>query len=408
MATTKLKLRADRKNAFDNTTVYVQVCINSKVKLYPTGIKVQPEHWDEVHQKVRKTFGYGFERHWTKINKKKIEIDHIIDHTIMNNINLTFEYITKELKKIENSGTEKESEIDPITQKTVYEIIESFIEVNNLISVNGTTKHRKSALKKLKSFFGKKIPKFTDFNYQFYLEYTNWLLENDLENSSVNKQFCYLRTFMGYASKLGLYDMKLMKDFDSLPEAEKRKIYISKDELKKIWEHEFESEKLERIKDLFVFGCATGLRESDFSEIKPENIQKEEFSLISIKLKKLLVIPFNFYSREVLKKYNNCLPKYSQQKFNDYIKEALQKIGLDNPEQVVTYKKGIRKEEVVPKYSLVSSHTARRTFITQSILRGIPTPVIQTITGHSDLRSFSKYIKITNTDKQTEMLKWED
>ena len=109
---------------------------------------------------------------------------------------------------------------------------------------------------------------------------------------------------MGYASKLGLYDMKLMKDFDSLPEAEKRKIYISKDELKKIWEHEFESEKLERIKDLFVFGCATGLRESDFSEIKPENIQKEEFSLISIKLKKLLVIPFNFYSREVLKKYN--------------------------------------------------------------------------------------------------------
>ena len=102
------------------------------------------------------------------------------------------------------------------------------------------------------------------------------------------------------------------------------------------------------------------------------------------------------------------MPKYSQQKFNDYIKEALQKIGLDNPEQVVTYKKGIRKEEVVPKYSLVSSHTARRTFITQSILRGIPTPVIQTITGHSDLRSFSKYIKITNTDKQTEMLKWED
>lgn len=55
MATTKLKLRADRKNIFETTTVYV--CIKSKIKLYPTGIKVQPEHWDEVNQKGRKTFG---------------------------------------------------------------------------------------------------------------------------------------------------------------------------------------------------------------------------------------------------------------------------------------------------------------------------------------------------------------
>ena len=83
--------------------------------------------------------------------------------------------------------------------------------------------------------------------------------------------------------------------------------------MKRIWEYKFTNSKLERVKDLFVFACATGLRESDFSEIKPENIQKEDFSLISIKLKKQLIIPFNSYSREILKKYNNALPKYSQQ-----------------------------------------------------------------------------------------------
>ena len=217
MATTKLKLRADRKNIFETTTVYVQVCIKSKIKLYPTGIKVQPEHWDEVNQKVRKTFGYGFERHWAKINKKKIEIDHSIDHTVMNNINLTFEYITKELEKLENEGKGKTIYGEPIKERTLYEIIEKFILVNSLIHSKDTTKHRKCALNKLKLFFGKKTPTFSDIDYQFYTDYTNWLLdEGDLQNSSVNKQFDYLRTFMSYASKLGLYDMLLMKDFDSL------------------------------------------------------------------------------------------------------------------------------------------------------------------------------------------------
>ncbi|MEA5459861.1 tyrosine-type recombinase/integrase [Arcicella sp. LKC2W] len=409
MATTKLKLRTDRKNTFDTTTVYVQVCINSKIKLYSSGFKVKPEHWDETNQKVRKTFGYGFERHWAKINKKKIEIDQIIDHTVMNNIKLTFEYITEELRKLENIGSTEAEQANENAKKSFYEVIEDFIKVNSLIDSKDTTKHRQTALNKLKTFFGKKIPTFSDINYQFYTEYINWLIEEEeLMNSSVNKQLDYLKTFMGYASKLNLFNKDILKNFDSLPEADTFKVYISQEELKKIWEYKFQNERLERVRDLFVFGCATGLRESDFSEIKPENVKKDEFQLISIKLKKLIIVPINKYSKAVLDKYNNLLPKYSQQNFNDYIKEALEEIGIDTPEQVITYKKGIRNEEIVPKYKLVSSHTARRTFITQSILRGIPIPIIQKITGHKDLRSFERYIRITEADKRNEMSKWED
>ena len=413
MATTKLKLRKDRVKLQDSTTVYVQVCIDSKIKLYSTGCKLKVEFWDEVGQRLKKSWGYGYEKHFAKINKRKLSIDSIIDQAVMSNTKLTFDFITQELEKLENPVADEVEEVvieeELGEQKTFYEWFEFYINDRNSFQSVEIAKHRKTTLNKLKVFFGKKIPTFTDIDFAFYSEYRNWLLEEgELANSSVNKQFDYLKGFLRYASKHKLFNSVILDDFDRLKEYETHTIYITKEELKTIWEFEFSNERLERIRDLFVFACSTGLRESDFSIVKPENIKNDQLFITTVKTSDPLIIPLNSYSRAVLKKYENVLPKYSQQKFNDYIKEVCQLIGLDTPEQVITYKKGLRIETTIPKYELVTSHTGRRTFITQCILRGIPIPVIRSMTGHKDLKSFQKYIKITNTDKRKEMMKWED
>ena len=409
MATTKLKLRTDRKAVQESTTVYVQVCIDSKIKLYSTGCKLKVEFWDEVGQRLKKSWGYGYEKHFAKINKRKLSIDSIIDHAVMNNTKLTFDFITQELDKLENPLVNEVEEVIVEKKKTFYEEFENYIIERNSFQSVETAKHRKTALNKLKSFFGNKIPTFADIDFKFYSAYRNWLLEEgELANRSVNKQFDYLKGFLRYASKYKLFDASILDDFSRLKEYEAHIVYITKEELKTLWEFEFINERLGRVRDLFVFACSTGLRESDFSIVKPENIKNDELFITTIKTSDPLIIPLNSYSRAVLKKYDNVLPKYSQQKFNDYIKEVAQEVGIDTPEQVITYKKGIRIETTVPKYELVSSHTGRRTFITQCILRGIPIPVIRSMTGHKDLKSFQKYIKITNTDKRKEMMKWED
>jgi integrase len=413
MATTKLKLRNDRVKLQDSTTVYVQVCIDSKIKLYSTGCKLKVEFWDEVGQRLKKSWGYGYEKHFAKINKRKLSIDSIIDQAVMNNTKLTFDFITQELEKLENPVGDEVEEVvieeEQEEQKTFYEWFECYINDMNSFQSVEIAKHRKTTLNKLKLFFDKKIPTFADIDFGFYSEYRNWLLEEgELANSSVNKQFDYLKGFLRYASKHKLFNSAILDDFDRLKEYETHTIYITKEELKTIWEFEFNNERLERVRDLFVFACSTGLRESDFSIVKPENIKNDELFITTVKTSDPLIIPLNSYSRAVLKKYDNVLPKYSQQKFNDYIKEVVQEIGLDTPEQVITYKKGVRIETTVPKYELVTSHTGRRTFITQCIMRGIPIPVIRSMTGHKDLKSFQKYIKITNTDKRKEMMKWED
>lgn len=413
MATTKLKLRTDRKDIHELTTVYVQVCIDRKTKLYSTGIRIKYENWDENSQRLKKSWGYGYEKHFAKINKRKLYIDSIIDQAVINNTKLTFDYVTQELDKLENPLVYEIQEViveeKQEEQKPFYEWFEKYINEMDSFQSEEIAKHRRTTLNKLKRFFGYKIPNFSDIDFKFYSEFRNWLLEEDeLANSSVNKQFDYLKGFLRYASKFKLFDVSILNDFDRLKEYETHIVYVTKEELKKLWEHQFTSDRLERVRDLFVFACATGMRESDFSNIKPENVKNGELNFTTIKTHDPLVIPINSYSGAVLEKYEKILPKYSQQKFNDYIKEVAQEVGLDTPEQVITYRKGVRIETTVPKYELITSHTARRTFITQCIMRGMPIPIIRSMTGHKDLKSFQKYIKITDTDKRKEMLKWED
>lgn len=413
MATTKLKLRTDRKDIHELTTVYVQVCIDRRVKLYSTGIRVKYDNWDEKNQKLKKSWGYGYETEFRKINKRKLYIDNVITQAVMSNTKLTFDFITRELDKLENPLVAEVEEIvieeKQEEQRSFYEWFEKYINEMDSFQSEEIAKHRRTTLNKLKRFFGYKIPNFSDIDFKFYSEFRNWLLEEDeLGNSSVNKQFDYLKGFLRYAAKFKLFDASILGDFARLKEYETHIVYVTKEELKKLWEYQFTNERLERIRDLFVFACATGMRESDFSNIKPENIKNGELNFTTIKTHDPLVIPINSYSGAVLEKYGKVLPKYSQQKFNDYIKEVAQEVGLDTPEQVITYKKGVRIETTVPKYELITSHTARRTFITQCIMRGMPIPIIRSMTGHKDLKSFQKYIKITDTDKRKEMLKWED
>ena len=158
MATTKLKLRNDRKTVQESTTVYVQVCIDSKVKLYSTGCKLKVEFWDEVGQRLKKSWGYGYEKHFAKINKRKLSIDNIIDQAVMNNTKLTFDFITQELEKLENPIKDEVKEVfieeQKGEQRTFYEWFEKYINEMDSFQSEEIAKHRRTTLNKLKRFLG--------------------------------------------------------------------------------------------------------------------------------------------------------------------------------------------------------------------------------------------------------------
>ncbi len=89
---------------------------------------------------------------------------------------------------------------------------------------------------------------------------------------------------------------------------------------------------------------------------------------------------------------------------NEYLKWIARLAGLEYPVQTVVYEQGVPKSVFVPKWTCVSTHTARHTFATQSLMRGMDLKVLQEILGHSDIRTTMTYAKIVDEYKHKVML----
>ena len=156
----------------------------------------------------------------------------------------------------------------------------------------------------------------------------------------------------------------------------------------------------ERIRDLFVVGCLTGLRYSDYSTLTIDNFNDNFIIKIQKKTKRKVIIPLHDYVREIYSKYNGEISSgLSIQHFNRYVKKICREIGLNT---LVTYsytRGGKIITETKEKWALISSHTARRSAATNMYLTGrMKTFEIMTITGHSTEKSFFRYIKVTKED----------
>ena len=157
-----------------------------------------------------------------------------------------------------------------------------------------------------------------------------------------------------------------------------------------------------------MVGCWTGLRFSDFSRIEAENIQTNTITIKTQKTGKLVIIPIHWTLKMIMSKYkrktaNSLPPSISQQKLNTYIKEVGEKVGLKEMVMISKIKGGKRIDNSFPKYKLITTHTARRSFATNAFKNGIPSIAIMKITGHTTEKAFLKYIKISEKEN-AEML----
>lgn len=176
-------------------------------------------------------------------------------------------------------------------------------------------------------------------------------------------------------------------------------VFLSMTEITRIYYYEFKKKNHEIVRDYFIIGCLTALRYSDYSRLGQENFVDRNITIKTKKTKKPVMVPMHPFVREILKKYNNNLPKaFSIQYFNKTIKEVCRKVGITD---LVAYErhKGLNMISIVKsKCDLISSHTARRSAATNMFLAGISTLRIMKITGHNSEQIFMKYIRISNEE----------
>jgi integrase len=261
---------------------------------------------------------------------------------------------------------------------------------------------------------------------KFYQKFTDFLYKKGCHDNYVGANIKVIRVFFNY-----LKNDKDMNtgDFQRLFYVRKEEIEIfvlSPDQLKfLIHDKEFEQTLIpsyKRIKDIFVFGCSTGLRYSDIFLLTNKNFEKIDgewyLKLKSKKTKTFSFIKLSAYAIIIFQRYtttNNRTTLFGNTSlfnFNKSLKHIGELAGFTSPIEVSREKQG--KTQRLTKKSdtfknrfcdKMSSHMMRRTAITTLLILGMPEHLVRKISGHSSAStSFNRYVHYAQAymDKEIE------
>jgi integrase len=383
--------------------------------VYPTGIYVLPKDWqgDQTkpsYQRVKASSQYAKEYNRKLEQIQSAASDIFYQHT--NAAYLSVEQVRNDLdvrlgKKIQHDLT-----LFSFIQEYVEESAKRTNKKGALISPN-TIKVYSQTLTHLKDFDKKGKLSFSTIDRKFYNSFLTFMRdEKKFSINTMGKHIRNIKIFMNAARKEAQRINEPISpatqdhsEFRSLSE-EVHTIYLNESEISDLLALDLKhSNTLDKVRDLFVIGCLTGLRFSDLSRIKPENIKDGRLTMKTQKTRQTVVIPLESRVLAIINKHEGNVPAaLSNQKTNKYLKDICQLVPrLQVAESVTSVREGLDVTTKVKKYELVTTHTARRSYATNKYLQGVSPAAIRAITGHKTESSFLAYIRVTNEEKIREI-----
>lgn len=402
------------KNAKKKSTIRVSVSYAGNRILFCPGFSVEPDKWDNNIGAPKKIKGCLETKNITiKLKELDLLLTRLYDDLSIKESQEVSPIILKQ--KILSSIHPKEFTEENTTETTMIELIEIFIKdcesgkrlkKGRVKLQSATIQTYTTTLGHFKSFQSKYKRKLlvSGFNQKMhddFLEYLELEVE-DFSKNSVSKNISNLRQIILYAIKLKLLPSSIMIDvvFETGRE-ESDNIYLNEEEIQLLWNlTDFKNKGEQEVRDLFVLGCYTGLRFSNYSSIDLNFLKDDIYTTYQVKTKDKISIPIHQNVQRIIDKYKGNLPVCpTNQEFNRTLKDLGQRI----PEFNVPFEKLITRGrekiiEVKQKFSLIQSHTARRSFCTNMYIMGIPIPTIMAISGHKTEKNFKKYIKASGVE----------
>lgn len=381
------------------------------VRLITPNIRIKKNDWNKNDFSVipsKKNEPYN---HHQEYNIILSDITHrlkeLFRKSLLGNTKITKEQIINAINNIE--------EIKPGNEESKFlDIFEEFIHHSKSFKAERTITGYTTTKNTLKTFFESKKtqPTLDTIDLKFFDDFRNYCFnEKEFKDNYFAKIITHIKTFMKWA-----FDREYHNNINFLkfkaPEHDIEVIFLTRQELSTLYNHDFKSDKLARVRDLFCFSCFTGLRYSDLTNLKNSSIINNNELKINVKKtrQKDLIIPLNDYAIEILEKYKGTiyapLPVISSQKLNKYIKDACEEVKINTPTRITSQSGGKVKDETIPKHQLITIHTGRKTFVSNSLMLNIPTAVIKEATGHRTDRAFQKYVKVTDEFKREKFKAW--
>jgi integrase len=399
-----------------------------------TGIYIKPESWNKEKECLKiPRYATPEQVELTKLQSKIDELTSLIANSFVSTSRdkINDEWLDALITKFNFPEKYEQPIVEEVRPQMLFSYIASFIEqapkrrhketgrlliANNLQQYKATQKH----LIAFAEISHKEDFKFSELNHQFYDDFVVYLqnpiqktengepvfdkegnpvlTKKSFTQNSVGKHIKVLKVMLNDAPK----ELVAESDYDGfyVYTEDVDNVYLNEVELQLLKDFDFSgTPHLERVRDWFLLLAWTGSRFSDLAKITLKDVSGDFISYRQQKTNMKVVIPLHTVVKEILGKYKFQMPEpISNQKFNEYIKDACKQAQINSIETFTRTVGGKLVSLKLPKCDLVSSHTCRRSFCTNMYKRGLPTLMIMSISGHKTEKSFLKYIKIKQSE----------
>lgn len=361
-------------------------------KEFSTGLFVNPKQWDSRLQKAKPP------------NEENSFINTQLG-LIKNEINQAFLFLQVNEENFDVGDIYLQYKGDvSIRTKTILELfkehndrLEKLVGKEYSIATLWKFKQARDLLKGFIMYsFTKADYQFKDLDLKFVQDYEFYLkTEKSLALATVNKMIQRFRKVVKIAISQGIIDRDPFVGY-KVKRVKKEIVYLTTEELKKLEMYQFKAERLQTVADMFIFCCYTGLAYNEMTNLEKSHIVKgfdgnEWINMKRLKTQQTLSIPLLTKSKFIIEKYNNAhevkvLPSFSNQKFNAYLKEIADIVGIEKR---------------------LTHHLARRTFATTVLLfNDVPMEIVSELLGHSKITITQEhYAKVVNKKVSEQMNK---
>lgn len=394
------------------TAIYFTVYFKEEMKslVYPAKVSIHPKDWNqENHLPKNKGLVHHSISQIKTIKKRCNDISSSFDEIEAIYVNLGEKLNSQKAKKELDLKLERLSN----SNNDFFDVYDEFLKYKeNDFSRKGisdsTLKRYKSYKNLLKAFEKERKSKIalSEINQKFYNDLLKFSIEVKTQSANtLYRNIGLFKTFMRWAFDNEKTRNDEFQKFEKPAKQATTEIALNLDQISEIYNFDFSNNpKLEKVRDVFIIGCLTGQRFSNYTQFKKGDIVNENGDEILLvpdckDTSKILAIPCLEITKKILEKYDFNLPVISNQKFNQYLKESFKIMGFENNTKKIKRLGKEIIEETMPLYQRISSHVARRTFITIMLNKGVPIKIIMSITGHKSLDNFMLYYKPDDSQK---------
>ncbi len=368
-------------------TVQAQFNFQGKRFRFSTKVKGDENDWDKKNQRFKsganssleknrilRSFAEDVEQAAYTLRKQGRSVSKMaIDSLLSNEEILTSSFLDFFQDKI----YQYEKKLNPSTMKIYRRVLKNLTKFNSRLS-------------------------WDQLDMKFYYDYTDYLRkEKNYLDVTISTEIKKVKKVLRDADNEGKKFPPDYKRFETALRTNERHA-LTRSQVDRFYKADLKG-WLDKVRDIYVFNCFTGLRYDDLRSLDETNVQGEILKFTQSKTGEVNEVYLNDVARAILAKYENkfisLLDVPTNQAYNRGLKEAFKKAGFTDDVLLERFRNGKRERVVKKEYEVFTAHTARHTFARILIEAGADIKLVQENLGQKDIKSTMIYAKMFASTK---------